>query len=118
MNWKIDFKNLFKKGPQSAQTKKNSFFSADSLAKNLPLMLWVFLAIVALSVVWVIYGEIKKVTGLGADNNAAQAQTIRVNQEKYKQLEDKLDSDSHFIPQSVPEASVFAAPPDTSKKKN
>lgn len=95
--------------------KKLSSFKLSSIASNITLVLWIFLGLMILLVVWVILGEVRKVTGLSTDTSAAQSQVIRVNREKYNQLENRLNDSAHFSPEPTPKANSFGTPPDKTK---
>jgi hypothetical protein len=92
MTLKVDLKNisLFKK-----------------LKDYLGILLWVFLGIILLLVIWVAFGEISKISRSKSDTDTIQKKIVRVNMEKYKALENKLNDNATFMPQEVPGAEAF-----------
>lgn len=92
--------------------KKLSSFKLSSLLMHISAVLLAFIVVMAAMVGWVVYKEVKKFTGLTIDTNVAQSQTIRVNMEKYQELQKRLDENAEFEPQAIPKAYVFSTPPE------
>ena len=93
--------------------KNFSTFKLSSLSTHMGAVLSIFTLLVFLMVGWVVYQEIRKFTGLSIDTSVVQSKTIRVNMEKYNELQKRFDDNAQFKPQPIDKAYVFSTPPET-----
>ncbi len=92
MKLAIDFKNL---NPLKLILSKIS------------IILWLFLGLVLLLVVWVVFSEVAKINQIQTDLSSAQNRIVRVNMDKYKEVEQRLNENASFSPKVIPGTDAF-----------
>lgn len=82
------------------------------IKKNTSLLMLLFLVVVALAAGWIMFSEVRKVSQARVDNSAANiGKILRVNTVQHEELVKRLDENSRFIPNDVPNADSFGVPP-------
>ena len=84
-----------------------TFNPIQRILEKFHILLWAFLGIVFVAVAWVIFGEVAKITQSQTDLSSANNKIVRVNQEKYAELEKRLNDDASFSPQEIRGVEAF-----------
>lgn len=77
------------------------------LIDNLGLTLVFFLGLVFVAVAWVVFGEVAQITQIQTDLSSAQSKIVRVNMDKYKQVENLLIENAEFSPKTITGTDAF-----------
>lgn len=82
-----------------------------TLKKKLGLLLWIFLLLVALLTGTIIFKEWRKIVLVNSDTSGVTGQIVKVNIKQYQTLENQLNENARFVPQSVDGADAFGSAP-------
>lgn len=83
----------------------------EVLKKNISIVLWIFVLVIVLSVAYIVYQEIRRVSQVRTDNSGVYGQIVRVNVGQHEALEKRLNENERFAPHVIPGADVFNTAP-------